>query len=235
MRTAVATLVLLVGGVGCYSVPKAPPPLRVSRAELGPIARLCLLPIESDVEGEEARVRFQQLLVRALAARHFATVEPETTRSAFDRLAREQGGYFDVHSGEPVADYARVAKQVKARVGAELGCQALVQARIAFVIAPWEQATANWDGASVGIGGGVGALGTIGALSLHLRILDLDERELFFGTGGIRPTASLDTSLFSSRFETLPEEQLLADAARNRMAIDLALQGWPARPQPDPR
>jgi hypothetical protein len=235
MRAAVAASVLLVLAVGCYSPPKAPPALRVTTASVAPISKLCLLPLAGDVEGPERLVAFQKLLSDALVARHYETVDVETTREALERLAREAGGYYDPHSGEPLADHVQRVKQVRARAGKELGCQALVEPRVAFVIAPWQQAKVEWDGASRGMGSGLGAYGTIGALSLHLRIADLDDRELFFGAGGIEPTARLNESLLSSQFEALPEEQMLDNEQWNRSAIEYALQGWPSRPKPAAR
>lgn len=110
-----------------------------------------------------------------------------------------------------------------------LGCQALLEPRVLFVVAPWDGGTARWDGNQVGIGGGSGAYGTIGALSLHLRITDADDREIFYGTGGIQPTGRLNEGWFDSKFEDVDSQTLLRNAEANRKAIDIALKDLPGR------
>ena len=85
-----------------------------------------------------------------------------------------------------------------------------------------------WDGTQLDMGGSPGEQGTVGALSLHLRVLDLNERELFFGAGGVQPAGRLEGG-FSRTFQAVPDTSLAADDTFNRNAIDLALDGLPSR------
>jgi hypothetical protein len=87
--------------------------------------------------------------------------------------------------------------------------------------------TASWDGARVDLGTGRGAHGSIGALSLQVRITDLEDRELFFGTGGIRTTSQVKEDFLRMDFVPVDPAQLLADESLNRAAVGRALDQLP--------
>src|SRR5262249_32283023 len=157
------------------------------------------------------------------------------TTEALDRIGREEGGVYDPDTGERKEDrYAAASSRVRERLGAELSCQALVVPRIVHVVAFWvaeqgffSNGTASWDGARVDLRAGRNANGSIGALSLQVRIVDLADRELFFAAGGIRTTSVMVEDFVSLKFQPVDPSSLLADDALNRRAIDIALAQLP--------
>lgn len=224
-------LLLLCLASGCLGPPPLPPPLRVPMTEFDTIGTLCLLALESEAPTtpETAR-RLENQIADGLRALGFESVDSEKTVEALTRLGRAAGGYYDVDNGRrDDARYAQLAPKVRRGAGKALGCQALLEPRVVVVSAPWGAGVARWDGNAVGIGGGRSATGTIGALSLHLRIADADDRELYYGVGGIEPIARLNETFFESHFEALDAESFLQSEAANRKAIQIALAELPRR------
>ena len=231
--------VALAFAAAACETPTAPPPLRVTPAALSKFQSLCLTPLRSEVDDPPRVARMETMLEDGLRARGFTVVSASETGAVLDRIAREEGGLYDVDTGARRADFQAVSQRVRERAGAELSCQAMLRARIVFVVAPWvakagmfSEGTATWDGVEVDLGAGRNASGSIGALSLHVRVLDLSERELYFGTGGIRTTSVLVEDFVSTKFEPIDPKELLADAARNHVAIDLALKDLRQGPAP---
>jgi hypothetical protein len=219
--------------------PTAPPPLRVTPAAMTQFRSLCLTPLRSEVDDPPRVARMETMLEDGLRARGFGVVSASETGAALDRIAREEGGLYDVDTGARRPDFQAVSQRVRERAGAELSCQAMLRARVVFVVAPWvakagmfSEGTASWDGLEVDLGAGRNAAGSIGALSLHVRVLDLSERELYFGTGGIRTTSVMRDGFVATTFEPVDPKELLADASRNHVAIDLALKDLRLGPAP---
>ena len=204
--------------------------MRVTAAELASADTVCLLPLSSEAPLDEARAKqIEALVLAAFRKRGFEAVDGAITQAAFERTARQQGGLYDVYDGQPAAGAASRASAVRRELGSELGCRSFVRPRIVLVTAVWNGGSANWDGATADVGGGVGARGAIGALSLHLRLTDADDRELYFGAGGIRLTSQFRDVYPSGVFEAVPRALLLADDAYIERATDLALAGLPSR------
>jgi hypothetical protein len=229
-RIPLALLALLLGA--CVAPPQAGPALRVPEAEFLATPSLCLLSLQSEAGTKPERLaQLQEQLAAALRSRGYGVVGVEETVAVLERVSKEEGGYYDPYTGErDESRYASVSSRVRQRVASELGCPAWLAARVVLVISHWSNGTAQWDGASDSIGGGFGAYGTVGALSLWVRVSDSANRELFFGTGGIQTAGRLNEGFFTSHFEQVSAESLLADDARFRTAIELALEGLPARP-----
>jgi hypothetical protein len=82
--------------------------------------------------------------------------------------------------------------------------------------------------------GGFSAHGRVPCLSLWITIKDLDDRELFFGTGGIEVVAKLHSDFFREKFQPVDDDAVLRDAARNRQAIRNALGPAIGAPTHDP-
>jgi hypothetical protein len=232
---AALSLLVLCLATGCMTPPEIPPPLRGTPVEVGGIGSLCVLPIDSEVDLDDARrTAWHALLAEELQERHYAVVDAETTRESFGRFVREHGGLYDAFDGHgDAARSAKVSREAWHAVGEETGCRGVVHTRLVYVVAPWQYANASWDGNVASIGGGHNMVGTIAALSLHVRITDLAERELYFHTGGILPALQLRQGFMSSRFEQTSDESLVSDDYRNRYAIDLALAYLPSRSVPD--
>jgi hypothetical protein len=224
-------LFLLCAAGGCMGPPPLPPALRVPVDQFDSIRALCLLPIDSEASADPQSIeRLESQIGDGLQALGFSSVDSEKTQAALVRLGGAAGGYYDVHSGQrDEARYALMAPKVRRGALEALGCQALVESRVLYVSAQWNGGVARWDGNSVPIGGGSGAYGTIGAISLHLRIIDANDAELYYGVGGIEPVSRLHESWFESRFEHVAGEKLLRNASLNREAVDIALAQIPRR------
>ena len=230
-------LVALAVAACAAGPPTASPQLRVAPAQFTPVRGLCVLPLRSEVDDPPRVARFAALLVESLRQRGFDVVAATETTEALDRIGREEGGSYDIYTGEPQdARYAAVSQRVRKRLGQELSCQALLSPRIVYVVAFWlaeqglfSNGTVSWDGARVKLDGGRNAHGSIGALSLQVRIADLADRELFFGAGGIRTTSIMVEEWATTRFEPIEPTQLLAEDALNRSAIDRALAQLPQK------
>jgi hypothetical protein len=227
-RAALATLGLAASA--CV-VANAPPPQRVASAELGKFRSLCMTPLASEVDDPARVASMEGMLEEAVRQRGFIVVAAGDTAAAFDRITREEGGLYDVDTGERRGDFDVVAQRVRVRAGRELSCTAIVRARIVYVVSHWmaqagmfSEGTASWDGLEVDLGAGRNAGGTIGGLSIHVRILDLSERELYFGAGGIRTTSILEEDFLSMKFTPIDPKELLADPSLDRAAIDRAIR-----------
>jgi hypothetical protein len=122
---------------------------------------------------------------------------------------------------------------VREQVGSELGCQALLRGSVMYVMAPWISAgeptgAAIWDGVLEDLGAGRDSMGSIDAVSFHVRVADFEDRQLYFYAGGIR-TADLLVERevdgkVESEFVVVDPNELLADPAINRAAIERALE-----------
>ena len=216
--------------IAACQTPDAPPPLRIPQADVGQFPTLCLTPLRSEVDDPPRVANVEALLAEALRQRGFGVVPASETAPALDRITREEGGFYDVDTGERRPDFEAVSRRVRERAGAELSCQALVRARIVLVMAPWmtgmfTEGSAFWDGVKEHLDVNRDASGAIGALSIHIRVLDPSDRELYFGAGGIRTISALEAGFASIEFVPLDPTKLLADAQRNRTAIDIALRG----------
>lgn len=217
--------------VAACATPTAPPPLRIPQADLGRFPTLCLTPLRSEVDDAPRVASIETQLEEALRQRGFRIVPASQTVLVAERITREEGGLFDVDTGERRPDFDAVSQRVRERATAELSCQAMVRARVVYVGAPWvakaglfSGGTAYWDGVEVELGAGNNSYGSIGALSLHVRVLDPGERELYFGAGGITTTSVLEQSFPEARFVAVDPKKLLADEQRNRAALDIALR-----------
>lgn len=235
LRALRAALVALAAAACATGPPKAPPQLRVAVAEFNRIRGICVMPLRSEVDDPARVARFATLLVESLRQRGFSVVAATETTAALDRISREEGGGYDIYTGERDEAASRaISRRVRERLGEELSCQALLSPRIVYVGVFWlaerglfSNGTASWDGARVDLGAGRNAHGSIGALSLQVRVADLDDRELYYGAGGIRTTSIMVAGWSGTQFEPIEPTQLLADEALNRRAIQLALEQLP--------
>jgi hypothetical protein len=231
LRVALVACVL----AACASPPAPGPSLRVSATAVRDLRGFCPMPLRSEVDDPPRIARFAAIIEEELRKRGFEVVRASDTTAVIDRLTREEGGFYDSDTGERQPDrYRAVSQRVRERLGQELACQALLSPRIIYVTAFWlaehgmfSNGTASWDGARVDLGTGRNAHGSIGALSLQVRITDLSDRELFFGTGGIRTTSEVKEDFLRMDFVPVEPARLLADEPLNRAAVQRALEGLP--------
>ena len=57
-----------------------------------------------------------------------------------------------------------------------------------------------------------------------MSVRNIQDRELYFHTGGIQVVQQLHEGFLRSSFEFISENDLLADAARNRNAVQASMQ-----------
>jgi len=216
-----------------------------SRARLLPrFRRVALasteLPELGDVDA--VRARYRGLLAKELARAGFDVVPVDDYAA---RMAQENvraGGYYDPLTGaldeaKAGASRARVLESMRA----EYQVAALVLPAIEVRVAPFEYLVAGWDGATEQVGPGRAGLdmvigydrfyrGEIRALSLAVRIVDLNGELLFEGTGGIQLAEHFSHGQHVGRLR----QELLADPARDAAAVAIALREL-APPPPEQR
>ncbi|GEM_PF-4990753 len=111
----------------------------------------------------------------------------------------------------------------------ELGCDFLMVPSVVMVSASWNQGLMKWDGTrhrfTEGFAPGSGAYGWVNAMSVHIRVLEMDGGErIYFGTGGIQPLAEIHGGFWKDEFEDVEKDRLLRDDAANIHAIDRAIR-----------
>jgi hypothetical protein len=166
--------------------------------------------------------RLGELLAEALERGGFRVVRTDAVVAVWRRQREAHGGYYDVHTGEIDAQvYAAVRADAMADLGRTLGCGAVVRPSVRVVAADWGAGMAHWDGVRQGVGaGGWGASGWVKALSLWVNVVDLQERELYFGAGGLQVLAKLG---FLGGDSPVGAEAILSDEERNRAGVAEAL------------
>lgn len=236
VRAALRMSLVAIAVAACAAPPAKSPYARATQTRLEGVRGLCVMPLRSEVDDPPRVARFAAMLIVSLRGRGYEVVGATETTTALDRISREEAGTYDIYTGERLAGSDAILRRVRQRLGEELSCQAVVSPRIVRVVAFWlaehgffSEGTASWDGARVELDAGRGASGTIGALSLHVRITDLDDREVFYGIGGIRTTSIMVEEWAGTRFDPIEPTQLLADDDLNRSGIGRALVDLPRR------
>lgn len=221
MRWLFLALVILHG---CAAQPRRSP-LSIPLAEFkATCTTICLnelrLPAEvADMELKQAE--FERLLTDQLRSAQIAVVPSAATLATWDTVSRAHGGAFDPHSGR--YDDTK-GLQIRRTAMKELGCQAKLSPSVVAVTAPWANGVARWDGVQDYLEGGSDAHGQVGAFSLWVSIRDVDDRELFFNTGGIQVVAKLRGRAPDQQFVDVDTDELLSDPERNGDAVATALE-----------
>jgi hypothetical protein len=198
---------------------------------LDPGATLCLRPALIPVEDPEdpRRAALEARLEQGLAE---ASYEVVGSAIVMDVLKREQAHAprHDPVTGE-VDEEDREAFVERVREALEnLGCDAMVDAHVAVVRAMFNAVSAQWDGKSeqvVSTGRfvlnavlGMSESGWVTALSLRLRVSDLEDRELSYRTAGIESLASLSVTHGK---DALPADVWLSDLEKIDWAVREAI------------
>lgn len=195
------------------------------------VSTVCVVPVRAEfpLPGGQAKLtELDDVMVSVLKGRSLTAVPPSGTEAVFKRAIEQAGGYYDPHSGWiDEAKYSQVRAQTLQSLKNELGCDALLTATVAVVTAPVKNGTATWDGVAYPVGGGAGTRGWVKALSLWVTIRDLDDREIYFHTGGIEPLASVEVGFLRDTVKPAAPEALLTDPVRSRQAIEAGLDGVP--------
>lgn len=214
--------------------------LRVSREELLRRKRVALSSLDiGDIgQRDEVRARYAGYLRASLAAAGFEVVPEADFAALWEARRRASGGFFDPYTGRLDAARVRAArKEVLQQLAADHGVTAVVFPKIAMRSANMASGSVKWDGAEQTITGGgskftamLGAagryVGRLDALSLQLRIADLDDVTLFEDFGGIHSLSRFE----HGRFVDLPESQLFSEPERDAAAVELAMAEITGKP-----
>ena len=201
---------------------------------LPPGSTLCLHPVALPLEEGVAAARRDDLARRlraALVAAGFGVAEPPAVEALEKRIDGETGGYIDPATGW--RDAARYQTYRSARAAAmreELHCDAELRAQVVGVRARFSGGSASWDGTSGAVSstgrvvlnalGGVHEYGWVQALSLWLRVSDLDGNDLAFRSAGIEPLVSM--AVLRDQ-DVLPQDAWLTDGEKLDAAIRSAV------------
>ena len=235
LRGSGRRLVALVaaGVAGCMPFVVSPPALHIPGSELQErVHTVCLWPSDSALPLSRAKLdQIDPLVAHELATRGFTVVPAADVQALTTRIMDSEGGFFDPHTGRrDEVRFRRVRERTSTELGAQLHCDATVNATLALVTAPWKNGHAEWDGFEEGMApgllGGYGAFGYLPALSIWISVRDVHDRELFFGTGGIQVLQKLSQGFLTEKFEGVAEDTVLGDAAANARAVHTGLTGF---------
>lgn len=196
--------------------------------------KLCLHPVVvpmSDGHAEPQRSNLEHKLVAALREASFELSDPAAVSALEDRVWKASGGLLDPATGERDEARLRVHRtSFGAALRAELGCEAQLRASVVQLRAPFRGGVASWDGTTqeVSSGGrralnafaGVVERGWVSALSLWLRVLDLEGNTIAFRSAGIETPVQFAVV---EEKDFLPEDRWLTDESRLDAAIRSAL------------
>jgi hypothetical protein len=177
--------------------------------------------IEHGITGQQ----FEALITTRLKEAGFSVIGSKIYDEIWRHEAEALGGYFDTISGK--ADKARL-KSILTRTREELiskyRIDAILFPQIKVGGATFAHDSAHWHGTSEYLGRIESSYwrirGTVGALSLFVRIEDNKEKEIYAYAGGIQVLVKAD---FKGRVARVPHDELLSDDRRNEWAVDKAL------------
>ena len=194
---------------------------------------MCLQPVGvplANAAEDPRRVDIESRLVAALRGAGFEVSDPLAVESAVVRAAETVPRRFDPTTGRPdrATDLARRAA-IGTALRTELSCDARMLAEVVSLWAFVNSGHARWDGRGAFVNtagrsilnvlGGVSESAHMTALSLWLRVLDLDANEIAFRSAGIEPLVQLAVG----REVKLPADQWLTRTERLDSAIASAL------------
>src|SRR5262249_33737440 len=140
------------------------------------------------IPSEPERVAtYLAILGQELGRGGFAFVPKEKILAVQRRVYAQPPDVYDRYTGvRDEARYATARPALLAALHEELGCDAILHARVVVVNSVWTLGTAVWDGATEDVEGGSMDSGWIAALSVWLTLDDMHDKEIYFGTGGIQ-------------------------------------------------
>jgi len=186
------------------------------------------------------RDRYAAALAVGLAQAGFVVVPPSEYAAVWEPIYAASGGFYDPMTGELRADKRMAAlREAFSKLGGESPVDLVFLPQVVVRAARIESGKARWDGATQDLYKG-GALfdksrsfgGTLPALSLELRAVDAEVREVFLGRGGIELLVRFKSGslLSGGTFEDIPEADWLTDPSRDAKAVERALGSLLAAP-----
>lgn len=225
--------------VGC-GFAKPYPALRISEQSFREqVKTICMEELQLSGAPEEMQPRIdalQSLIGVRLEELGFQVVTEDQSKEVAVQVARAEGGFFDPHTGRrDEARYAVIRARALAAMKTQLGCDAVLVPTISIVSTTFVNGVALWDGVSDDMsrdffGGGTGYAP---ALSLWIRIRDMQDEEIYFRPGGIQVLSTLKSGFWEATFEFVADDALLADEDRNREAVVTSLAPLDPAPRDD--
>lgn len=181
---------------------------------------------------EAARERLVAAVAAGLQQAGFTVVPPAEYAAVWDPIFEASGGFYDPITGRLLTDKRSAAlRQAFEQFGSESPVDAVFLPEVVVRDARVDEGKAKWDGAVVELSKGglfssaAGFGGTIPALSLELRAVDREMREVFLRSGGLELLVRFKPGGFMKppRFEEIPDADWLAKPENDRQAVDRAL------------
>lgn len=218
-----------------------PDAFRVPRKDLlASYARVVVLPMIEDDTPVTSRItlrsnriasRYQPLMEARMSAAGFEILNHADVEKILQVARNSPPGFHDPMTGELDRPRWKSARAALLREQAQrMGFQAVVQPILVVRDTFFSGGMASWDGVTETVGGSKSLLknllgpdstsmGTIPALSLVVRISDLDDRVLFENRGGVRLLAKLT----DGQLRHIPATELYSDLEVDRRAVDSTL------------
>jgi hypothetical protein len=194
------------------------------------VGTVCVYPTE--ISTEELAERAQDFSRRAVAelkgAGYNAVLLSEEERKGFhERAIAAEGSMIDLEFGWLDRDRVDAVQRRQRLLAREVhGCDAFLELRVTAVRALWRDGVAKWDGREVQFQDYLSAMNAWGwttVLSLHARVTDLDNQELYFFAGGIQPVIEVNTLSLFEPWRPMSPDKILVSEADKSYALTLAL------------
>jgi hypothetical protein len=229
-------LVYLFFGLSLQScAPVAPRynPFKISREEFFTRARVVaiapLVLAVNPADPEATRTQFESLIDQKLRALGFTVIASNEYKHTRERLIKQLGGIFDPITGKPDESKAKTLRSyLLEELRTKHRADAVLYPMVQVVKAGFNAGQARWHGTGEPVlpegfwaQFTMGDLqGTTSAASLLVRIEDINGADLYLQAGGIQVLAKLASG---RQFVSIPQQELLTNADRNKAAVDIAL------------
>ncbi len=236
-----STLALVTGWAQPQAVERGPcdkhqKPFRVPSADLrAAVHTIALTPVWLQAEVHDSIRRrtlaLDSLLAATLEAGGFSLVPATVAESLWSAIRDSSGALYDAATGRPDSARMEAARErFRTTLHGEFQADGILFSSVVGVAARFDDGSAQWDGAKQPLANFgkrfVQALlkggtyeGKTAALSLRTALVGVDGRLLYDNRGGLQ-IVSIPRA---GKFIDVPESELLADTARVRGAVHIAV------------
>jgi len=234
---------LLVGlqvaltGWGCATTPPyTKNPFIISKEEFKTrITTVVLEPLtvpDGLKDQEQVVAQFESLMTKKLVEAGFSVLNPQQV-TEISQWSREQvGGVFDPVTGKrDESRFATARKLCLEELRTKYHADAVVCPSIQIAKAKFQNCWAKWDGVEEEISpvyfgvfcGSGNVFGSVPALSLVVRIENMDGRWIYLNGGGIQVLSRIKTAFIAQSLTDVDRALLFANRERNQTAVNIAL------------
>jgi len=201
---------------------------------------------QSNLRLEETRKKFESLMTAKLSEAGFSVIPSKEYGKIWDRLVKEQGGFFDPGTGKKdKAKYEATQKKSVKEISEKFPVNAVLYPSVVLVKVRFSGGVARWDGTGqlvtgslesidsltgflgATFGGGQNMYGTTSGMSFGVQIMDAQtESETFYNRGGIQLLLILKRlgAFRPMELTPIPIEELFSSEQRNAGAVSYALE-----------